>query len=517
MKKFNVTGVCIPELHYMADTSAKLKEVIKLVEEKSYFIINRPRQYGKTTLLHLLRLELEKNQEYIIINLSFEGIGDTIFENEENFSKSFLEMLSEKIKNNDLIKYLDEQKDKVNSIKLLSKSITQFIIKAQKKVILFIDEIDKSSNNQLFISFLGMLRNKYLDRIQEGYDTFYSVILAGIHDVKTLKLKIRPDEERKYNSPWNIATDFKVDMSFNPKETEYMLRDYSKEKSVKMNISELSEKLFYYTSGYPFLVSRLCKIIDEDLLPNKDDKTWNTYDLEDAVNIILQESNTNFDDLIKNLENNDELYNKVHEIIIGGFSANFNIDNPIIKSGVTYGIFSRESGNLKIHNRIYEQRIYNYMSSKYETIEMADYNYKDEFIERQTLNLKKVLLKFQQFIKENYSEKDKKFIEREGRLLFLSFIKPLINGEGYDFKEVTISNERRIDIVITFRNKRYVVELKIWRGEKVHQKGLKQLSDYLDNYSLKQGYLLIYDFTKEKKYKSQNILFDNKNIFVVYI
>ena len=47
----------------------------------------------------------------------------------------------------------------------------------------------KSSNNQLFISFLAMLRNKYLDA-QEGQDnTFHSIILAGLHDVKTLKLK----------------------------------------------------------------------------------------------------------------------------------------------------------------------------------------------------------------------------------------------------------------------------------------------------------------------------------------
>jgi len=35
-----------------------------------------------------------------------------------------------------------------------------------------------------------------------------------------------------------------------------------------------------------------------------------------------------------------------------------------------------------------------------------------------------------------------------------------------------------MDIVITYRNKRVV--LKIWYGEKAHQEGLQQLSDYLD-------------------------------------
>ncbi len=89
-----------------------------------------------------------------------------------------------------------------------------------------IDEVDKSSNNQLFLSFLGMLRNKYLLRNMGKDYTFYSVILAGVHDVKTSKVKIRPDEEHKYNSPWNIASDFDVDMSFSSKEIVTMIDDY---------------------------------------------------------------------------------------------------------------------------------------------------------------------------------------------------------------------------------------------------------------------------------------------------
>lgn len=38
---------------------------------------------------------------------------------------------------------------------------------------------------------------------------------------------------------------------------------------------------------------------------------------------------------------------------------------------------------------------------------------------------------------------DKEFIEHHGRLLFLAFIKPIINGTGFDFKEVKVSEEKR--------------------------------------------------------------------------
>ena len=44
MKEFNVTGVCLPEEHYMADVSGKDAAVLQLVERGKYFTINRPRQ-----------------------------------------------------------------------------------------------------------------------------------------------------------------------------------------------------------------------------------------------------------------------------------------------------------------------------------------------------------------------------------------------------------------------------------------------------------------------------------------
>ncbi|WP_246615318.1 hypothetical protein [Clostridium thailandense] len=76
--------------------------------------------------------------------------------------------------------------------------------------------------------------------------------------------------------------------------------------------------------------------------------------------------------------------------------------------------------------------------------DMSKYNFKDKFITNEGgLCIEKILLKFQQFIKEQYSHIDAAFIEREGRLLFLAFIKPIINGVGFDFKEVQISEEKQ--------------------------------------------------------------------------
>lgn len=503
-KKFNVTGTCIPDKHYMVDTSNKIEKIIKLIDEEKYFIINRPRQYGKTTTLFLLNNKLERTENYLPIKISFEGIGDLIFEDEKIFSEEFLDILEENLlfENNELADFLEEEKKFVKNFKGLSRAITKFVKKADKKVILMIDEVDKSSNNQLFLSFLGMLRNKYLLR-NEGKDyTFHSVILAGVHDVKTLKLKIRLEDEHKYNSPWNIASDFNVDMSFSEEEIKTMLEDYVHNKGVTLDVNYFAERLNFYTSGYPFLVSKLCKIIDEKIV-EEDKLVWEKEYMDLAVKEILRDSNTNFDSLIKNIENNEELYDFVERIVLDNESISFIKTDAIVDIGSTYGILKDDHGNCKINNRIYEQLIYDHMMMKVirknKKSDMSQYNHKANFInENGDLDIKKILVKFQEFIKHEYSEKRKAFLESDGRLLFLAFLSPIINGTGFAFKEVQGGEERRFDIVITYNKKMYIVELKRWNGETYYQKGLIQLAEYLEQYGLDEGYLLIFDFRKVK-------------------
>ncbi|MBF0224812.1 MAG: AAA family ATPase [Desulfobacterales bacterium] len=520
MKKFNYTGVCIPEKHYMVNISNKLSKIMEMIEEGEYFTINRPRQYGKTTTLYLLAKDLQKKKDFLVIKMSFEGMGDESYKNEKSFIEGLflqLERVFIFLREEHLLDLLVQNKN-ISNLNEFSLFITKLIIKANRKIVLLIDEVDKSSNNQLFLNFLGMLRNKYLLRNQGEDQTFHSVILAGVHDVKSLKLKIRPSDEQKYNSPWNIAVDFKVDLSFSPEEIRSMLEEYRIDKNVKMDAKQISEKLYYYTSGYPFLVSKLCRIIDDEIMPEKKEIEWMEKDVEEAVQIILKESNTNFDSLIKNLENNEDLYQTVYQIIIEGVEKAYNIHNPVINMGVMYGIF-RENYKVKIHNRIYEQLIYNYLSSKLETsMDTGSYNFRDNFLQEDGyLDFSKILIKFQEFMRKEYSEREASFLERNGRLIFLAFLKPVINGKGYDFKEVQISEEKRLDVVVTYLERSYVVELKVWHGSEAHAKGILQLKDYIDRVDVNEGYLIIYDFRGKKEWKQERIIVENKEIFMIWV
>jgi hypothetical protein len=502
----------------MADVSQKMTEVLQLVEKGQYFIINRPRQYGKTTTLDSLANALRK-MGYLVFNVSFEGVGNDTFKSEKSFSKGFVRILKDYAvyQMPHLEVWLQERGSKTKDLSELSTLISLLHKQVPEKIVILIDEVDQSSNNEVFIKFLAMLRNKFLKR--DEIPSFHSVVLAGVHDVKTLKMKIRPDSEQQYNSPWNIAADFKVDMNLYPQEIQPMLAEYVREKGVQMDIVEMSYGLFYYTSGYPFLVSRLCKIMDEELLSLKKEHSWTMEDLKWAVKRLVKEHNTNFETQVKNLETYPDLYQLVYSVAIDGEFRSFNIHNPVTNLAVLYGLLTEREGRLAIHNRVYNELIVNYMTNKIELSPLQNRidsgeGYRNE---DKTLNMETVLLGFQSFMKREYNKKDRDFLERHARLVFLSFLKPIINGAGYDFKEPQISEEKRLDVVITYYEHKYIAELKIWRGEKLHQKGLIQLTDYLESQQLSEGYLLIFDHAKVKNWASEWTTVQKKQVFMVWV
>jgi len=95
MKKFNVTGICVPSKHYMVDISGKIAQIKKLIDNSYYFTINKARQYGKTTTL--LHLERAVYNDYIVASISFEGIGDETFATQEKFCKAFVDQIYDAI------------------------------------------------------------------------------------------------------------------------------------------------------------------------------------------------------------------------------------------------------------------------------------------------------------------------------------------------------------------------------------------------------------------------------------
>ena len=524
MRRFNVTGLCVPGKDYMVDISGKLEQIIRLIDYQSYFTINRARQYGKTTTLSMLRKRIAG--DYICVRISFEGIDDESFGSPDLFCRMFVELIYDSLKFTDAPNdYIESWLiDDISNFRELGKHITKMC--RDKKVVLMIDEVDKISNNTVFLHFLGMLRDKFLAR-KDGMDyTFHSVILVGVYDIKNIKLKMISEgkytpaaaESKIYNSPWNIAVDFEIDMSFSALEISSMLNEYEADHKKGMDIEAISEEIYRFTSGYPYLVSRICKHIDE-----KFDKDWTAGGVKNAVIAIINEQNTLFDDLFKNLENNRNLYDFVYDMLISGNEKSFRISNPLVNLGYMYGFFTNKDGKVAIANRIFETLICEHFISKDESEPNKNQIrgvLRQDVVKNGRFDLELALRKFAEHYAEMFGERDWEFLEKHGRLIFLTYLKPLINGQGFFHIESQFTDLRRMDIVVDFGRDQFIIELKIWRGDSLHQDAYEQLLGYMESKKASTGYLLTFDFRKEvnKQRYAKWVGFDNsKRIFDVIL
>lgn len=522
MKRFNVTGVCTPAQDYMVDIADKVKKIRAMVDEGEYFTINRARQYGKTTTLCLLKESL--NKDYIVSRISFEGVGAVFFSGESDFCRGFNEIFGKSLKFStamqDDIAWWKTYEGSLDNFLKLSEKITDFC--ENRKVVLVIDEVDQASDNQIFLHFLGMLRGKYLARKLGEDFTFFSVILAGVYDIKNIKIRMiekgysaASENRMKYNSPWNIAADFNIDMSFSIPEIGSMLAEYEEEHHTGMNIQEVSSGIWDYTRGYPFLVSRICKEIDET------ESEWTAEGIQAAVKRILTEKNTLFDDMAHHLENNEEIRSFMYELLILGREKQYERTNAVIDLAATFGFIYNENGCAVIDNRVFEVKIANYFISRNlenkERIKISGVLAED-VTRNGRFAMEYALQKFSEHYEGIYENvKNRKFLEEHGRILFLTYLRPLINGRGFYHIESNTNSERRMDIVVDYGNDQYILELKRWYGSKRHEDAYEQLYEYLESKQAEEGYLLIFDFRKQKEPKMEWVIYKGKKIFDVVV
>ncbi len=487
-KVFNVNGACHPDLHYMVDLTPRLTKIKAMTDTGKFFSINKARQYGKTTTLRALAEFLQDS--YTVLGLDFQNIESDEFEDGSSFVHALAREINKKIRRltdipeeilQRFTKLADKTIPKTRMAELFA-CFSDWCRQSDKPLILIIDEVDSAANNQVFLDFLAQLRAAYLDRYETP--TFQSVILAGVYDIRSIKSKLRTDSEHLENSPWNIAADFLVDMSFSVNDIAGMLNSYEDDLHTGMDIKHISQLIYDSTSGYPYLVSRLCSLMDEwlpGIEPFSDQKsTWTEagfYEAEKPIPYVAT--------------------------------------NSYIKDAAMFGFIKNVNDSAVITNRIFETVLYNYfVSEEFASSKMylAGVQEKNQFITGGHLDIRRILVKFVETFDFLYGDQDETFLEETGRRYFILFLKPIINGIGNYSVESRTRNNERMDLVIYYQGEQYVVELKLWRGNAYHERGEEQLSSYLEYFHLTKGYMLSFNFNKKKEIGVKEIKIGNKTL-----
>ena len=141
-KRFNDVGLCRPSQHYMVNIKGRLEKIKKLIDEGAYFVMNRARQYGKSTTLAALRNYL--SNEYTVILLSFQRLSTAKFRDEHTFAvafaQSFLTFVENKKKIDAAIKKVNDYKEKAENYK---KEFDKYKSQIEEKVQDVKDNVDE--------------------------------------------------------------------------------------------------------------------------------------------------------------------------------------------------------------------------------------------------------------------------------------------------------------------------------------------------------------------------------------
>lgn len=493
----------------MVDLSERVSGIKAMIDAGEYFTISCPRQYGKTTTIDALEDSLSPT--HIVLSLDFQKISAASFRTEEKFVKAFCRLVIKKERkaniSQDIIRNFKEMTVRDDAVlDELFDVLNLWCVSSEKPIVLIIDEVDTASNNQVFLDFLAQFRADFLAQKKDPAEkTFQSVILAGVTDVRHLKSKIREEGQHRVNSPWNIATDFDIDMSLAETGIQGMLDEYEADHHTGMNTASIAKQIREYTSGYPWLVSRICQLIDEKFVPERFQTyadAWTISGVDEAVKFILSENNALFDSLMGKLINYPTLKGQLRRILLRGETIAWSPYDEEQQQLRMYGFIRNHHNTVAVSNRIFEMLLYSHFineSNIHEALRQSAIAEKAVFVDKDGwLDVRKIMEHFIVSHNQIYKRQDRRFLEEDGRERFLTYLSPIINGSGtYSIEEQT-RDHRRMDVTIHYLGRRYIIELKIWRGERYHEKGEQQIIDYLNYWNLDTGYMLSFNFNKEK-------------------
>jgi len=207
MKFFNTAGPVNQVDHYKVDplTRWDLDEILFLIDQKKYFILDAPRQTGKTSCLLALRDLLNKEGKHHCVYANVEGAQVARNDVEEGIGAILagFHMRVENTLETTLPFSVNEILGKNNVTQALTSYLNELCKSLDKPLVLFIDEIDALVGDTL-ISVLRQLR--------AGYDTRpaefpLSVILCGVRDVKDYRIHRSDDEIITGGSCFNIKAE----------------------------------------------------------------------------------------------------------------------------------------------------------------------------------------------------------------------------------------------------------------------------------------------------------------------
>ncbi len=485
---FEDSGAVDPRMSYHVElenvVNTKNQDIKTMVDLGRYFSIFAPRQSGKTTFFEGFCSDLEKDTSYVAILLSFQDYKNL---NSQRFyqliQRDIYGQLANRLADVDCPRldamraYLDSHNiSDHTSFRELFEELNRMV--KLKKIVIFIDEFDGIPIHELE-NFLTTLRELYQRYKKQTDKALYSVGLVGIRNITKLIVG--------GVSPFNIAEQVKLP-PFTLKNVRDLYAQYTDETHQPFGVGAV-KRVFDETSGQPWLVNRLGTILTVDIKPETT-KPITKKDVEKAIDILLYEENSHFDNITEKAKQYKESF---IDVVFNGVEYIPGDEEQSLL--LTHGLIKAEGKDVRISNPIYQKRFTRTFFR--DVAGKVDVSFRRYYLPDGGLNMERVLINFEKYIAQIgaaafYSTN--KPMEVTGKFQLTAWLYQFVSeGRGELYYE-SRTGLGIMDIMLIYKHKKYIIETKVKRYPGTIDEALEQLIEkYLMPERVSHGYIVIFD------------------------
>jgi len=215
-------------------------------------------------------------------------------------------------------------------------------------------------------------------------------------------------------------------------------------------------------------------------------------DVEKAIEILLLEKNDHFN----NLYEKAILYKEMFVEIVFDH-VKYRPDDKDQSWLEQYGLIKKKERKAVVANNIYKERFIETFFSEAnvpEDIPITRY-----VLPGNRLNMENIILDFHRYIAQigvRAFYKENKPYEKTGQFLLTAWLYQFVRGGKEELRYEVSSGLGRMDILLTYKEKKYIIETKMNRGSLTgtFNNGITQLTEkYRASEDVFEGYLVIFD------------------------
>ena len=511
MRTFNTTGPVVAADHYCIPPLERidLDAVLGLIRDKKYFVLQAPRQTGKTSALLALRDLLNGGAHgafrCVYANVEAgQAMRENVAEGMRTVLSQFALRASLTLGDDTLEPICRAAMDSAGPGGALSVALSRWTAADRTPLVLLIDEIDALVGDTL-LSVLRQLRSGY-DQRPDAFP--HSIILCGVRDVRDYRIHSTAEDRMVLGgSAFNIKSESLRLGDFSEHEIRALLAQHTAATGQAFTEEALA-LILARTAGQPWLVNALCYDACFRHEAGRERSRPITADaIVEAQERLILRRDTHVDDLANKLR--EERVRRVIEPILTAASETACSDEDLAYVRDLGLVAQDADGPPRIANPIYAEvvpRHLNYAVQETLPQRMAWYVDADG-----GLDVEGLIAAFQAFFREHsehWVQRFERYHEAGPQLLLQAHLQRIVNGGGRIEREYALGRGRT-DLLIVWpqggRERRWVVECKVRHGdlERGIVEGLEQTRAYVDRCGAEEGHLIVFDRSTERSWEEK--------------